>query len=476
MGGEEGGPVARVAGEDGIAVGGHERCPPGAPLGGAGEDRHRRVEGVGEDLAEGRRLREPAGEDDLGARIALRGEDVAAVAEVEDRRQEHRPGDVPRRGVALVEPHHERRAAALHAHARLVIDKGEGEQAAAIVWRGKQERHEGLKSLAAGAGTGEAEHPHDGVHRRRAVADPDHVDRLAVGSAEVVDGAGDPLEGPIADRVGNDTRAEAHRYLSRGADERAGQRRRLIPFGGRKRRADRQPEEIGAMGIERAPILSRLGHLREESGEMREGAARLGGDEAVVRGEEFVIVIKRRLVDREHPGGIADPEAALPGQPEGDPTGGSGEMGGAAGEIGAVADRPEEAGGGDPLRHLDAKKRRELGRLGLVAAIAPQPRWRKRRSFSIGEHLAMHLTGDADCRHGQIDPLGGKILPQGRHRRAKRPLPVGGRLLVAFGPQTTHHLVARFAGAEDLQFAVGKDHRQPLRAGVDAEKPSRRWL
>ena len=88
----------------------------------------------------------------------------------------------------------------------------------------------------------------------------------------------------------------------------------------------------------------------------------------------------------------------------------------------------------------------------------------------------MHLTGDADRRHGRLDPLGGEVFPQPCHRHPQSPLPVGGRLLVALGPQTAQQLVARFAGAEDLQFAVGKDHRQPLRAGVDAEKPSRRWL
>ena len=156
----------------------------------------------------------------------------------------------------------------------------------------------------------------------------------------MVDGAGDPLEGPIADRIGHDTRAEAHRHLPRGADQRAGQRRRLIPFGRRKRRADRQAEDRGAVGVERAAVLTRLGHLREESGELWKRAAGLGGDEAVVFGEEFLIVIKRGLIDRKHPGGIADPEAALPGEAEGDPAGGGGDVGGAAGEIGAVADRP----------------------------------------------------------------------------------------------------------------------------------------
>ena len=73
---------------------------------------------------------------------------------------------------------------------------------------------------------------------------------------------------------------------------------------------------------------------------MREGAARLSGDEAVVCGEEFLVVIQCGLIDREHPGGIADPEPPLPGEAEGDPASGGGEMNGAAGEIGAVADRP----------------------------------------------------------------------------------------------------------------------------------------
>ena len=62
----------------------------------------------------------------------------------------------------------------------------------------------------------------------------------------------------------------------------------------------------------------------------------------------------------------------------------------------------------------------------------------------------MHLTGDADCGNGELDPRGSQVLPQGRHRQAEGLLPVGRSLLVALWPQASHHLVAGFAGAEDF--------------------------
>ena len=62
----------------------------------------------------------------------------------------------------------------------------------------------------------------------------------------------------------------------------------------------------------------------------------------------------------------------------------------------------------------------------------------------------MHLTGDADRGNGELDPRGGQVLPQGRHRQAEGLLPVGRSLLVALWPQASHHLVARLPRAEDF--------------------------
>ena len=83
----------------------------------------------------------------------------------------------------------------------------------------------------------------------------------------MVDRAGDALVGPVAHRVGNDARAEAHRHHARCADQRSGQRRRLVSLGGRHRDAGRQAEQRGPVAIERASVCAGLLHMRQQVAE-----------------------------------------------------------------------------------------------------------------------------------------------------------------------------------------------------------------
>ncbi|MFM8709320.1 MAG: FGGY-family carbohydrate kinase [Planctomycetia bacterium] len=148
------------------------------------------------------------------------------------------------------------RAPARHAQARLVVHEGQGEQAATVVGGGEQLRNDGREGVAAARAVHPAEHLHHRVHRCGAVPQEDHVDRLAVGRAEVVDCAGDALERPVAHGVGDDARAEAHRHHARGADQRSGERRRLVAFRRCHRDPGRQAEHGRAVAVEHAGILA----------------------------------------------------------------------------------------------------------------------------------------------------------------------------------------------------------------------------
>jgi hypothetical protein len=82
----------------------------------------------------------------------------------------------------------------------------------AVVRRGEQLRDHRSERVAAAAAGHLAKHLYDRIHRRRPVPEPNHIDRLTVRGAEVIDRPIDALERAIAHRVGDHTRAEAHRH------------------------------------------------------------------------------------------------------------------------------------------------------------------------------------------------------------------------------------------------------------------------
>ena len=134
-----------------------------------------------------------------------------------------------------------------------------------------------------------------------------------------------------------------------------------------------------------------------------------------------------------------------------------------------VADRPEPAGGSQPLGALHAEPFREFVPLGLVAAVAPEPRGTETAAEFVGEHLAMHLARDADRADIHLDARRTEFLAQFGQRRDERLLPVAGVLLVTLGREARDHVVEPLAGRENPQVVSGEDHRESLRAGVYAE-------
>ena len=90
MAGQKRRPVGSPVGQRLVAKLRHQSGPPGRALLGTVEDGDRRIKGIGDELAQLRRLDEPALQDDLGARIALPIKLLTAEPEIEDRRQEHR--------------------------------------------------------------------------------------------------------------------------------------------------------------------------------------------------------------------------------------------------------------------------------------------------------------------------------------------------------------------------------------------------
>ena len=87
-------------------------------------------------------------------------------------------------------------------------------------------------------------------------------------------------------------------------------------------------------------------------------------------------------------------------------------MAAGGGRFGAVAGGPEPAGDGHPLGDLHAEAFGEFVLLGGVAAVAPEACRGERAAVFAGEHLAVHLAGDADGEHLGLDALLGERLAQ----------------------------------------------------------------
>ena len=463
-------PVAPPSRPSLVAVAGHQRGPPGRAFGGGIHDHDRHAKHVGDELAEFGRLRDPSRKHDLLSWEALHIEAVAPHPQVEHRRQQHRLGDVARRGARVVEADDQRRTPVRHARPRLVIHEGQRLEAAAVVGGGKELGDHGREGVAGAGGRHPAEHLDDRVHRRRAVPQPHHVDRLSVRSAEVVDRPIHSPERPVAHRVGDDARPEAHRHRAGCCDQRSGQCRRLIPFSGSDGSALGQSEQGGAAAAERATILSGTTHLGEQVAEGPHGrVAARPGHEGIEVGQPLRVVVKRLLVDRKHPGRIADTERPAAGEHVGDPAGRRGDPQHPRRLLGLVADRPQPPRDSHPLGHLRVEQCRELVPLGLVAAVAPQPNAPHCLAGRVGQHLAVHLPGNADRPHLHREPQRRELSPKVGHRHGDRLLPVARQLLLTLRRQPRHHRVAPLAGREDPHRLIGKDHRQALRADVDSE-------
>ena len=223
------------------------------------------------------------------------------------------------------------------------------------------------------------------------------------------------------------------------------------------------------MRIKCAAVLAHPPHGGQQVRKGTHRRLRRFGDDRIEVGQQPGVVVERLLVDGKHAGGIADAEVPLAREPEGDPAGGGRDVGNLGRLVRLRADGPQPPRRRQPLGALHAEPFREFMPLALVAAVAPEPRGAQRAAELVGEHLTVHLAGDADPADIHLDAGRAEFLPQIGQRHAERLLPVAGVLLVTLGREARDHVVEPLARCENVQRLVGEDHRESLRAGIDAK-------